>query len=218
MSGEQGWDRARWLWLLALVGGISFFAAVYLRLDGPAIWAWKTSGVGLLAVWAAANARERNGWLIAAVLGFGALGDYLLDAKGLIAGALAFAVGHLIAIILYLTNRRARTTPSQRLLGWLTIPATLTIVWAMLSPAPGWWHAAAYSLFVAAMAAAAWTSRFPRYRTGIGAMMFLASDLFIFAGEGEVLPKDVTMWLVWPLYFAGQALIAWGVVRTLGKE
>jgi len=26
------------------------------------------------------------------------------------------------------------------------------------------------------------------------------------------------MWLVWPLYFAGQALIAWGVVRTLGKE
>ena len=72
--------------------------------------------------------------------------------------------------------------------------------------------------FVAAMAAAAWTSRFPRYRTGIGAMMFLASDLFIFAGEGEVLPKDVTMWLVWPLYFAGQALIAWGVVRTLGKE
>jgi hypothetical protein len=26
------------------------------------------------------------------------------------------------------------------------------------------------------------------------------------------------MWLVWPLYFAGQALIAWGVVSTLAKE
>ena len=218
MSGEQGWDRARWLWLLALVGGISFFAAVYLRLDGPAIWAWKTSGVGLLAVWAAANARERNGWLIAAVLGFGALGDYLLDAKGLIAGALAFAVGHLIAIILYLTNRRAQMTPSQRLLGWLTMPATLVIVWAMLSPAAGWWHAAVYSLFVAAMAAAAWTSRFPRYRSGTGAMLFLASDLFIFAGEGGLLSKDVRIWLVWPLYFAGQALIAWGVVKTLANE
>src|SRR3546814_11349929 len=70
-----------------------------------------------------------------------------------------------LAIILYLTNRRAAMTPSQRLLGWLTMPATLIIVWAMLSPAPGWWHAAVYSLFVAAMAAAAWTSRFPRYRT-----------------------------------------------------
>lgn len=218
MSGEQSWDRARWLWLLALVGGISFFVAVYLRLDGPAIWAWKTSGVGLLAVWAAANARDKNGWLIAAVLGFGALGDYLLDAKGLVVGAAAFAVGHLVAIILYLTNRPTQMTPSQRLLGWVTMPATLAIVWGMLSPAAGWWHAAVYSLFVAAMAAAAWTSRFPRYRTGIGAMLFLASDLFIFAGEGSVLSKDITMWLVWPLYFAGQALIAWGVVSTLSNE
>lgn len=218
MSGEQGWDRARWLWWLALLGGISFFIAVFQRLDGPAIWAWKTSGVGVLAVWAAANAREKNGWLIAAVLGCGALGDYLLDAKGLVVGAMAFAVGHVIAITLYLTNRRGLMTPSQRLLGWVTMPATLAIVWAMLSPVAGWWHAAVYSLFVAAMAAAAWTSRFPRYCTGIGAMLFLASDLFIFAGEGAVLSKDVTMWLVWPLYFGGQALIAWGVVGTLAKE
>ena len=218
MTGERGWDRARWLWLLALAGGVSFMLAVVQRLDGPAIWAWKTTGVGFLALWAAANARERHGGLIAAALAFGALGDYLLDAKGLVAGAAAFAVGHVVAIALYLMNRRTQTTPWKRLLGWLTMPATLAIVWGMLSPAAGWWHAAVYSLFVAAMAAAAWTSRFPRYRTGIGAMLFLASDLFIFAGEGGALGKDVTMWLVWPLYFAGQALIAWGVVGTLAKE
>lgn len=218
MLAERDWDRARWLWWLALLGGVSFFVAVFLRLDGPAIWAWKTTGVGFLALWAAANARGRDGWLIAAVLGFGSLGDYLLDARGLIVGAAAFAVGHVIAIVFYLINRRGALTSSQRLLGWLTMPATLVIVWGMLSPAPGWWHAAVYSLFVAAMAAAAWTSRFPRYRTGIGAMLFLASDLFIFAGEGAVLGKHVTMWLVWPFYFAGQALIAWGVVSTLAKE
>ncbi|SBV32939.1 YhhN-like protein [uncultured Sphingopyxis sp.] len=218
MTGEQGWDRARWLWWLALAGGVSFMIAVVQRLDGSAIWAWKTSGVGFLALWAAANARSRDGWMIAAALGFGALGDWLLDAKGLETGAVAFVVGHLVAIALYLFNRRAKMTPSQRLLGWLAMPATLVIVWAVLSPAPGWWHAAIYSLFVAAMAAAAWTSRFPRYRTGIGAMLFLASDLFIFAGEGGALSKGVTMWLVWPFYFAGQALIAWGVVSTLSKE
>ena len=218
MGAERNWDRARWLWWLALAGGISFFVAVLQRLEGPPIWAWKTTGVAFLALWAAANAREKHGWMIAAALGFGALGDYLLDAKGLETGAVAFVVGHLIAIALYRMNRRARTTPSQRLLGWLVMPATLVIVWAMLSPQPGWWHAALYSLFVAAMAAAAWTSRFPRYRTGIGAMLFLASDLFIFAGVGGVLPGDVTPWLIWPLYFAGQALIAWGVVRTLSLE
>lgn len=218
MLAQRDWDRARWLWWLAVIGGISFFVAVFLRLDGPAIWAWKTTGVGFLALWAAANARGRDGWLIAAILGFGALGDYLLDARGMIVGAMAFAVGHVIAIVFYLINRRGVLTPSQRWLGWLTMPATLAIVWGMLSPAPGWWHAAVYSLFVAAMSATAWMSRFPRYRTGIGAMLFLASDLFIFAGEGAALGKDVTMWLVWPLYFGGQALIAWGVVSTLAKE
>lgn len=215
---EQGWDRARWLWWLALLGGVSFFLAVYLRLDGPSIWAWKTTGVAFLALWAAANARERNGWMIAAVLGFGALGDYLLDAKGLVAGAAAFAVGHLIAIALYFRNRRANFTASQKLLNRVTVPLAVLIAWGMTRGVEGSEAAIFYTFLVAAMATTAWTSRFPRYRTGIGAMMFLASDLFIFAGEGGVLSRDVTLWFVWPLYFAGQALIAWGVVKTLATE
>ncbi|WP_137752600.1 lysoplasmalogenase [Sphingopyxis sp. L1A2A] len=221
---EQGvvgsWDRARWLWLAALAGGISYFAAVYMRLDGPTIWAWKASGVGLLAIWAAVNARGGDGRLIAAVLVFGALGDWLLDAVGMLSGAAAFATGHLIAIILYLRNRRPRLTWSQKLLAWLLVPLALVIAWGLTRGAePALMGAAiAYTGGVAIMAATAWTSRFPRYRTGIGAMAFLASDLFIFAGEGGTLSKDVTLWLVWPLYFGGQALIAWGVVSTLAKE
>ena len=217
---EQGWDRARWLWLAALVGGISYFVAVYMRLDGPAIWAWKASGVGLLAVWAAANARSSDGRLIAAVLAFGGLGDWLLDAVGMLAGAAAFATGHLIAIILYLRNRRPSLTSSQRLLAWVLVPLALLIAWGLTRGAEAGLMGAAiaYTGGVAIMAATAWISRFPRYRTGIGAMAFLASDLFIFAGEGGTLSKDLTMWLVWPLYFGGQALIAWGVVSMLAKE
>jgi uncharacterized membrane protein YhhN len=217
---EQGWDRARWLWLAALVGGISYFVAVYMRLDGSAIWAWKASGVGFLAVWAAVNARSSDGQLIAAVLAFGALGDWLLDAVGMLAGAAAFATGHLIAIIVYLRNRRPSLTASQKLLAWALVPLALIIAWGLTRGAPAGLMGAAiaYTGGVAIMAAAAWTSRFPRYRTGIGAMAFLASDLFIFAGEGGTLSKDVTMWLVWPLYFGGQALIARGVVSTLAKE
>ena len=42
---EQGWDRARWLWWLALIGGISFFWAVLQRSGGSEIHLWKTSGV-----------------------------------------------------------------------------------------------------------------------------------------------------------------------------
>ncbi|MCW0198267.1 lysoplasmalogenase [Sphingopyxis sp.] len=220
MVGGRGWDRARWLWGLALVGGISFFIAVHQHWDGAAIHLWKTSGVALLAVWAAVNARNGDGRLIAAVLGFGALGDWALDAIGLMQGAAAFAMGHLVAIALYLRNRRAAMTGSQRLLVFAVVPLAMLIAWALTRHGETGEMSAAvgYSALVAAMAATAWASRFPRYRTGIGAMMFLASDLFIFAGEGGTLGKDVTMWFVWPLYFAGQALIAWGVVKTLSSE
>lgn len=220
MTGEPDWDRARWLWLAALVGGASFFVAVLERWDGPAIWAWKASGVALLAAWAAANARGRDGWMIAAALGFGALGDWLLDAAGLMQGAAAFAVGHAIAITLYLGHRRAAMTRSQALLVFAVVPLALLVAWGLTRHAETAQMSAAigYTAIVALMAATAWASRFPRYRTGIGAMIFLASDLFIFAGEGGALPKDITMWLVWPLYFTGQALIAWGVVGTLASE
>lgn len=220
MDEGQLWDRARWLWLAALVGGISYFAAVVLRLDGPMIWAWKASGVGLLAAWAAANARGRSGWMIAAALAFGALGDWMLDAIGMMQGAAAFAIGHVIAIALYLGNRRAAMTDSQKLLVLAVVPLALLAAWGLTKQAAPEQMAAAigYTAIVALMAATAWASRFPRYRTGIGAMLFLASDLFIFAGEGGSLSRDVTRWLVWPLYFGGQALIAWGVVSTLANE
>jgi uncharacterized membrane protein YhhN len=68
------------------------------------------------------------------------------------------------------------------------------------------------------MAAAAWTSRFPRYRTGVGAMAFLASDLFIFANEGGLMGEMQSALTIWPLYFAGQAMIVWGVVSTQQRE
>lgn len=220
MTAKRDWDRARWLWLAALAGGTSYFLAVVLRWDGAAIHLWKASGVALLAAWAAVNARSLDGRMIAAVMACGALGDWLLDAAGMLQGAAAFAVGHAVAIILYLRHRRASLSGSQRALGWLTVPLALLIVWALArGAAPDLATAAiGYTAIVAAMAAAAWTSRFPRYRTGVGAMLFLASDLFIFAGEGGTLSKDVTLWLVWPLYFGGQALIAWGVVSTLARE
>lgn len=220
MTETAGWDRARWLWLAALVGGVSYFFAVAQRLDGAGVHLWKASGVALLAAWAAANARGRDGWLIAAALAFGALGDWLIDAVGMMQGAAAFAAGHVIAIMLYLDNRRARMTGSQKLLAFAVVPLSIIIAWALTrGAAPGDWGAAVgYTALVALMAATAWASRFPRYRTGIGAMMFLVSDLFIFAGEGGALSHDVTMWLIWPLYFAGQALIAWGVVATLARD
>lgn len=218
MAGAASFqDRANWLWWLALFAGASYFIAVLQGWDGSGVIAWKTTGVALLALWAAANARSADGWLITWVLAFGALGDALLDAVGLLAGAAAFAVGHLIAIILYMRNRRPTLTQSQAMLAGILVPLAIFIAWGLTRGGEPLQTGAAigYTGGVAVMAATAWTSRFPRYRTGTGAMLFLVSDLFIFAGAGGALASDVTRWLVWPLYFAGQALIGWGVVSTL---
>ena len=45
-------------------------------------------------------------------------------------------------------------------------------------------------------------------------MLFAASDLLIFARLGPLAGSIVPTLLVWPLYVAGQAMIAYGVVRT----
>lgn len=157
---------------------------------------------------------------IAAVLAFGAAGDFLLAEFGLVVGGTTFAIGHIIAIRSYWFNRRPEWTPSQRWLIYSVTPLALIIAWQLARQSePGLLGAAlAYTFIVAMMSAAAWASRFPRYRTGLGAMLFLLSDLFIFAGAGGTMDQSVSALFVWPLYFAGQALIAWGVVSTLSNE
>ncbi len=205
----------RIIWWAAIAAGVSYMLPVLGDWQGPMVTAWKGTAVGLLALWAAMQAQSRDGWLIAAVLAMGAAGDVLLNIYGLKVGAIAFVAAHLLAILLYLLNRRANPSGSQRALAWLLVPATLVITWAITAPHPDWPIAAGYAGIAAAMAATAWLSRFPRYRTGIGALLFVASDLAIFAGQAELPPVEMRRLAVWPLYFGAQALIAWGVVTTL---
>jgi len=208
---------ARIALIAAVIAGASYLYVGATGMSGPLAVAWKGAGVGLLAVYAALQARSTDGWLIALVMTFGAIGDVLLDAVGMTPGAAAFIVGHIFAIALYLRNRRSRLSPSQKWLATLVLPLSVLIaVWSV--PLEGRPLVGIYTAFVASMAAAAWISRFPRYRTGIGAMMFLASDLLIFARMG---PLEASAWAgfaVWGLYFAGQLLIVLGVTQTLAGD
>ena len=63
------------------------------------------------------------------------------------------------------------------------------------------------------MAAAAWSRL--RYRVGLGAVLFVISDLLIFARMGPLQWEEIGDLLIWPTYFAGQFLIATGVVQTM---
>lgn len=208
--------RAMPIFWAALLAGVTYMVAVLGDWHGPLITAWKGAGVGLLALWASLNAHNKDGWLITAALALCALGDVLLDTMGLETGGAVFALGHVVAIWLYLRNRAL--VGARGLATLAIIPVAALIAWRLPGGGMGGIHAGLYTLFVAGMAATAWNTRFPRMMTGLGAMLFLASDLFIFSRYGLLKNSVIPDLAVWPLYFIGQAMIAWGVVTTLAKE
>lgn len=202
-------------WLLAsLIAGISFYFVRHGQVPGLNLMAWKGAGVALLAAYALARHQGADSRQIAMVMGFGALGDVLIEIE-LTWGAAAFLIGHLIAIHLYVRHHRTVLSTSQKLAGWaflLLIPLIAYFLPADRSAAPG---VALYALGLGAMTAAAWSSSFPRYRVGIGAVLFAVSDLLIFARMGPLAHSPLPDLLIWPLYYFGQFLICTGVVGEL---
>ncbi len=127
---------------------------------------------------------------------------------------LFFLVGHLVAIWLYRRNARPDPTGSQLGAAAALALGVPLIGWLLTGDLAG----SVYALTLGAMAGSAWLSRFSRYHVGIGAVLFVASDLLIFARLGGVLDQSVTEWFVWPLYYAGQFLICTGVIRTVRRD
>ena len=202
-------------WLLAsLAAAISFYFIKDSGLPGLYQMAWKGAGVALLALYAVQRHGGKDGRTIALVMAFGALGDVLIELS-LYAGAIAFLFGHVIAITLYLRHRRVMLTPSQKAAAVVLLLATPLISFLLpadRAAAPG---VAVYALSLGGMAAAAWSSSFPRYRVGLGAVLFVASDLLIFARLGPLVDSVLPGLLIWPLYYFGQFLICTGVISAL---
>jgi uncharacterized membrane protein YhhN len=202
-----------WL-LLSLVAAISYYFVSDAPIPGLYLMLWKGLGVGFLAVFALVRHHSDDGRMIGGVMALGAIGDMLIEID-MIYGAVAFLLGHVVAIWLYARHRRASVTSSQRLFALLLVPGVVLIAWALPIDRSGAGGIAFYSLFLAVMAAMAWTSEFPRYRVGTGALMFVVSDLLIFARLGPLEGSVIPDWLIWPLYYFGQFLICTGVIQSL---
>lgn len=206
--------KARGLFLTAsVVASLTYFLFRDMATQPETEILWKGAGVGCLAIYAARRARSTDGWLVVAVMALGAIADMVLETS-MTAGGLVFALAHVAAVALYLRNPRPRRSGSQILAAATLLVGTPLVAALFTFPDPQWPLAAGYSLFVGAMAASAWVSRFPRYRVGLGAVLFVISDLLIFAREGQRLPEAVTGWLIWPLYYGGQFMIATGIARS----
>ena len=199
--------------LASLIAGVSFYFVKDAHLSVPIFVAWKGAGVALLAVWALLHPREPNVLRVALVMALGALGDVTLEWNQT-AGGIAFLLGHLEAVSLYLRNRRTRTTGSQRLTAWALLLLTPVLAWRL----SGSLAVGLYAIALGAMAATAWRSKFSRYKVGLGAVMFVASDLLIFAQMGSLAHSELPGMLIWPLYYFGQLMICTGVIGMRTKS
>ena len=173
----------------------------------------KGAAVGLLAIYAVRRGSGTDAALIAAYLALSSLGDMGIELYFEVGGALFFAA-HLAAMALYLRHPRHHATPSQKALAVALLLGTPAISWLLSEN----WQVALYALALGGMAATAWMSRFPRYRVGIGAVLFVVSDWLIFSQFGSFDLGDLPHLLIWPIYFSGQFLIATGVVQTIRHE
>jgi uncharacterized membrane protein YhhN len=207
-------------WLLgSLLAGLSFPATwLLLPIEGSFFAIiWKMAAVGLLVPFALRRHHEGEFIWLAVILAFYALGDGLIE-FGMVPGAIAFAAGHIVAIGLYFRHRRVGPTFSQKLLALAIFVLTPVIAYGLPPTPEEGIQVAAYCVILSAMAAMAWSSNFPRYRVGMGAVLFVISDLLIFARLGPLAGSELTSIAIWYLYYFGVLMIAVGVAQTLVKR
>ncbi len=198
-------------WLLtSLVAALAFYFLSDERVGGLFLLMFKGSACLALAAYALARHRSSAARLIAAIMVFSAAGDVAIELDETWGGAL-FLVAHLIAIVLYRFNPRAKPARSQ-VLAALALVVGVPLAAYLLTDSAA---VALYAFALGVMAGSAWVSRFSRYRVGLGAVLFVVSDLLIFARIGGKIDQPVHDWLVWPLYYAGQFLICTGVIQKL---
>jgi uncharacterized membrane protein YhhN len=214
---KSAFAESRPFLLLSLLFGISYFFVSDSNIPGVYLMAWKGAGVGFLAIYALIRLHRLDGKIVGAIMALGAIGDMALE-YDLILGAGAFMAGHLLAIIFYSRFRRHKLAFSQKVFAIILVPLSVFIAWTLPSDRSEALGISVYCLSVAAMAAMAWTSRFSRFQVGAGAILFLISDLLIFARMGPLETSIIPEMLIWPLYYFGQFMIATGIVATLRHE
>ena len=212
MSRQALAERRPFL-LLSVIAALAFY---YLRWTAfPELYLVPVKGaaVGMLAVYAWLRHSGPDVRLLAWALGAAALGDMGMEVDTQIGGLFFFAF-HVLAMAVFLRHRRPDMDKSQKGAAACVLLLTPVIAWFLARDM----QVAIYALALGGMAASAWASSFPRYRVGAGAILFVASDLLIFARMGPLAGSFMAEVLIWPVYYLGVLMIATGVVQTMRKR
>ncbi len=152
-------------------------------------------------------------WMLGGSLVLIALADFLLATRGLMSGGTFFVLAHVLAIVFY-CRYCDRSAGASVKLAALAVPVLAVLAVAVSVNAAGL-HPVhlAYPAISGSMAACAIASRFPRWNNGLGASLFVMSDVIFFWDFGFYNGSGTLGWMVWLCFFAGIALIAHGAIR-----
>ena len=166
--------------------------------------------------------------LLAIALALGALGDFYLSRAGqgaFLKGVAAFALAHAVYIALFVELPGGAGLFALSIPGWAGVVSLLALaastpVWLLPHAGPLKGPVAGYVAIITAMGIAALHLAGDFSLAAIGAGLFLGSDLILsvqmFRLRADSLAYRVARQLVWPLYWGGQALIAYGVAWGAG--
>ena len=177
----------------------------------------KGCAVGLLALYAWMRHESPDARLLAWALGAAALGDMGMEVNVQI-GGLLFFLFHVLAMGVFLKHRRGPLKGADSWICGMLVVVTPVAAWLLPYDRAAAVQVGLYGLALGGMAASAWASTFPRAQVGAGAMLFVVSDLLIFAGMGPLSGSEVREYLVWPIYYLGVLLITSGVLVSLHKR
>ena len=197
-------------WLSLGVGALALAILLWAEVRGrPALRAFAktTCSLSFVAVALSGGTLGRYGALVVTGLVLSVAGDVLLlsrEETAFLAGLVSFLLAHL-AYVAAFAPISDRPAPALALLG-VVVAAVLAWLWphlgAMRLPV------VAYCAVIGAMA---WLALgVPSALVRAGALLFFASDLFVARGR-FVHPGKENQLLGWPLYYAGQFLIALSV-------
>ncbi|SDD79501.1 MULTISPECIES: lysoplasmalogenase [Kordiimonas] len=207
--------------VLSLLGAVLYGGGWYP--DGI-LWVvlTKASAVTFLALFVAVNIRTFGHALLFFALLASVAGDVLLAiptepaGQAFLRGLMGFMAAHVFFIVLYMTNRQpmgdVRTLP-VRLSSLLWLFAFISGYMLYDSLGDMRMYVYAYTAVLTAMATSALLSKFPFRLTGIGAVLFVASDAALGARQFMSVPEYVG-YFVWASYYAAQLMMTLGVMLT----
>lgn len=203
--------------LLSVVAALAFYYLQATNLPELYLIPIKGFAVGFLAIYAYLRHQSGDSHRLALAMAVAALADMAIEFD-LRAGAAVFFVFHMLAVSVFMKHSRGKLHGNDQ---WIFLAILI------LPPLIGYflpydrdlaWAVTIYAVALSLMASSAWMSDFPRMRVAAGGLLFVISDLLIFAEMGPLSGSAVPEYLVWPIYYLGQFLITVGVVTTLRKR